>query len=127
MEQALNGHRAHLQAAGHLSVAQALQHDELNHLPLAGIQTLEQGLHRFPLPIIPFDFAASLGPIEVVLRNLCKGLGPVEQPLPHQDVPLLGIDAQQPLQGCWGCHPTLLQPVPLQTHQPFLQFGLPAG
>jgi hypothetical protein len=127
MEQALNGHRAHLQAAGHLSIAQALQHDELNHLPLAWIQTLEQGLHRFPLPFIPFDSHGSLGPIEVVLRNLCKGLGPVEQPLSHQDVPLLGIDAQQPLQGCGGRFPTLLQPMALQTHQPFLQFGLPAG
>jgi hypothetical protein len=65
MEQALNGHRAHLQAAGHLSIAQALQHDELNHLPLAWIQTLEQGLHRFPLFFIPFDSHGSLGPIEV--------------------------------------------------------------
>jgi hypothetical protein len=52
MEQPLYGHRAHLHSTGDLAVAEAPEHNLLNHLPLARIQTLKEGLHRFTLPFV---------------------------------------------------------------------------
>jgi len=127
MKQPLNGHRAHLQPAGHLSVAQALEHNVLNHLPLAGIQIRQESLHRFPLPFVQRHGIRSLCLIEFLFGDLREGLGSVEQPLPHQHVPLLSVDPQQALQGLRGRLSTLLKEMAFQTHQPLLQLRLPPG
>jgi hypothetical protein len=52
MEQPLYGHRAYLHSTGDLAVAEASKHDLLNHLPLARIQTVKEGLHRFTLSFV---------------------------------------------------------------------------
>ena len=41
MEQPLYGHWAHLHSTGDLPIAEASEHDLVNHLPLARIQTLK--------------------------------------------------------------------------------------
>jgi hypothetical protein len=127
VKQSLHGHRAHLKAAGHLSVAQALEHNVLNHLPLAGIQIRQESPHRLTLPFVQRHGIGSRGLIEFLFADLREGLGSVEQPLPHQHVPLLSVDPQQALQGLRGRLPTLLKQMAFQTHQPLLQLGLPPG
>jgi hypothetical protein len=127
MKQPLNGHRAHLQAAGHLSVAQALEHNVLNHLSLAGIKIRQESLHRLPLSFVQRHGIRSLCLIEFLFGDLREGLGSVEQPLPHQHVPLLSVDPQQALQGLRGRLPTLLKEMAFQTHQPLLQLRLAPG